>query len=89
MIVDALDDTRQFQLQSGEGGWRREVLTPSAGVPNGDSKRERCQLKPSTKAVVFWHENVVAIFGCYLREKGNKVSQRLLPQKRSGVRVVA
>ena len=36
--MDALDDTHQFQLQSeegeGRGGWSREALTPSAGVPN-------------------------------------------------------
>jgi hypothetical protein len=33
LIVDALDDKHQFQLQSGEGrgGWSREALTPSAG----------------------------------------------------------
>ena len=33
LIVDALDDKRQFQLQSEKRreGWTREALTPSAG----------------------------------------------------------
>jgi len=35
LIMDALDDKHQFQLQSeggkGRGGWSREALTPSAG----------------------------------------------------------
>ena len=27
-----------FSGKAGRGGWSREALTPSAGVPNGDSK---------------------------------------------------
>src|SRR5208337_2493437 len=39
-------------LQSGEGreGWSREAVTPSAGVPNGDSNE------------VFWHETLLVKF---------------------------
>ena len=30
LIIDALADKHEFQLQEGRGGWSRKVLTPSA-----------------------------------------------------------
>ena len=44
LIVDALDDTHQFQLQSGEGrgGWsREEVVFATLGNPAFDGMTSR------------------------------------------------
>src|SRR5262245_11994253 len=57
----------------GRGGWSREALMPSAGN-NVDFlrkpcqtvifEREKCQLKPSTKAEVFWHGTLLRYSVC-------------------------